>query len=332
MTSRSRYKAVILDNVFKDYDIEEEILRQAGCTLAVADPESESEMISLVSDADAVIVNLHQINENVISTMIKCRIISRYGVGFDNVDIAAAARFGIWVSNVPDYCIEETSDHAIALLASCARNISRKDRCIRNGKWKMEHGCQSLRIAGKTLGIIGYGKVGRAVHRKLSGWDLDHVLVHDPYIKAEELSGKHVRIVPLQTLIRESDFITIHTPLTPETHHLIGRHELAMMKKTAIIINTARGKIIDEAALVEALASGKIMGAGLDVYETEPLPGNSPLCATENVVLTNHTAYHSGESEIELKTLSALNVAETLCNGKPMYPVNSVAIPACGKM
>ncbi|MBN1523150.1 MAG: C-terminal binding protein [Spirochaetales bacterium] len=318
-------KIVILDSVFPDHDIERKILIDAGCNVVTANPECDAEIRRLTFDADGVIVNMHPLSAETILNMEHCAVISRYGTGFDNVDVQAADDRKIWVANVPDYCIEETSDHAIALILSCTRNIALKDRLVRAGNWKLEQKIESTRIAGKTLGIIGFGKIGQAVCRKMSGWNLSRILVSDPWQDERVISECGASAVSLEELCMKSDIITLHVPLTDQSKYLVSRKEISVMKHNAIIVNTSRGKIIDETALVTALKNNRIAGAGIDVFEQEPLPADCGLKALDNTVLTDHTAYHSGESVIELKTLAALNVVETFKEGKPLYPVNRIA-------
>jgi D-3-phosphoglycerate dehydrogenase len=266
-------------------------------------------------------VNLAPITAKVIAAMKKCKCVSRYGVGYDNVDAAALKARGIFLANVPDYCGEDVSDHAMALLMDCVRKVSRKDRLVRQGQWNLTGVQDVFRVAGKTLGFVGYGMIARVLHRKLSGFNLGRVLIADPFVPAEAARKAGAELVDLSTLCREADFISIHAPLLPATRGMIGRAQFGLMKKTAILVNTSRGPLVEEAAIVEALKSGKIACAGLDVFGAEPLPMDSELRKLDNVTLTDHAGWYSVESMVELKTKAAQNIADTLTMGKPKYAV-----------
>lgn len=320
----SRYRVAILDSRFEDYREEEEVLGKADASVAAHNPLSEAEVAEVVHDVDGILVNLHQLGSDIIERMGRCRVISRYGVGYDNVDVDAATAKGIWVANVPDYAMEDVSDHALALLLACIRKIPYRDKRIREGGWNLGTEQRSFRVKGKILGLIGYGGIARSLHRKASALGLDAVMVFDPYLPAEKIREDGAVPVNLGELLTGSDFISLHAPLSEETKGLIGQKELALMKETSILINTARGPIIDEDALCNALSEGRIQAAGLDVFEVEPLPPESPLRALDNVVLTDHTGYYSEESLVELKTKTAMNVAKVLQGGEPVYAVNRV--------
>jgi D-3-phosphoglycerate dehydrogenase len=321
----SKYHVAILDNRFKDYRDEEAVLKQVDAAVAAYNPQSEAETAEAIHDADGVLVNLHELSSGIIEKLTRCRIISRYGVGYDNVDVQAATAKGIWVANVPDYAMEDVSDHALALLLACIRKIPYRDKRIREGGWNLGAEQVSFRIKGKILGLVGYGGIARALHRKASALGLEAVLVFDPYLPAEKIRECGADPVDLNELLSRSDFISLHAPLSEETKGMIGEEELALMKETSILINTARGPIVEEKALCKALAEGCIQAAGLDVFEVEPLPPESSLMSLDNVVLTDHTGYYSEESLVELKTKAALNAAKVLQGGEPVYPVNRLS-------
>jgi D-3-phosphoglycerate dehydrogenase len=319
-----KYTVVVTDDRFGSYREEEEVLGQIGARVVVRNLASEEEAIRELASADAILLNLFPLTGRIISKLERCKVISRYGIGYDNVDVEEATRRGVWVCRVPDYCIEETSEQALALLLACGRKISYKDREIRNGRWNLHREMHTGRIAGKVLGIVGYGAIGRRLHRKASGLGFSRVLVSDPYVDPAliEIAGAHP--VDARILYRESDFISLHVPLTGETRGMISAKELGIMKRTAIIINTSRGPVIDEAAMTRALSDGRIAGAGLDVFEKEPLPADSVLKKLDTVVLSDHASWYSEESVVELKTKAARNVAAVLSGEKPHYPVNEV--------
>ena len=317
-------KVVILDTLYSGYEEERSALRDLDTEVVTTKGENASALRELVADADGLLVNLNPVDAELVRGMTKCRIISRYGVGYDNVDVNAATDAGIWVSNVPDYATEDVSDHAVALLMACVRKIPLRDAGIRAGEWNLKERQRSRRTAGKTMGVLGLGNIGTATAVKLSGFGFARILACDPYIKEEAFAAAGAERVDFDTLLGESDFITIHTPLNDETRHLIGSRAFSLMKKSAILINTARGGVIDTVALVEALRSGEIEYAGLDVHEQEPLPEDSPLFALDNVVLSDHCAWYTEESLVELKTKAAQNVADVLSGNRPRSPVNDI--------
>ena len=315
------YRVAIVDDRFEAYREEQEILGTIA-TLDVTRSTDPDEILEFVRDADAVIVNLAPIPRRTIQAMRRCRIISRYGVGYDNVDIDAATERGIWVARVPDYGIEDVSDHALALFLACVRKIPFTDRGIRAGGWGFRRNRPSYRIRGKTFGLLGYGAIARALHRKLSGLGLARVLAHDPYVEAAELRAAGAEPAGVDELLAASDYVSIHAPLTSDTRGLIDSARLATMKPTAIIVNTARGGIIDEDALAEALRAGRVGYAALDVFETEPLAADSPLRDLDTVILSDHHAYYTEESLVELKTKTALRVRSVLEGGTPESALN----------
>jgi D-3-phosphoglycerate dehydrogenase / 2-oxoglutarate reductase len=320
----SRCTVVIADDRYTAYDEERAVLAEVEAEVRVFSSSSPSEARAAFADADAILVNLFPMSAAIIESLPKCRVISRYGVGYDNVAVDAATRKGIWVTFVPDYCFEEVADHALALLLGCIRRIGYKDRMVRQGKWNVHRDQPCHRIEGKTLGILGYGNAAHTLLRKVSGLGFGRVLMCDPYVRASTLKAAGAVPVDLASLLAESDFISVHVPLNAETRHMIGRKELAAVKRGAILVNTARGAVLDEQAVADALRDGRLGGAGLDVFEEEPLPGGSPLRQLENVIFTDHAGWYSEESVVELKTKAARNAAAVLAGGIPPYPVNNV--------
>jgi len=319
----AKYRIVVTDDRHGSYEVENQILREIGAAVEVHNLGDEAETIEVLREADAVLVNLHPMPGTVIRALARCRVISRYGVGYDNVDVDAATAAGIWVARVPDFCLEDVSDHALALLLSCIRHVALRDRRIRRGEWKQIGEYPSHRIVGRTLGLIGFGTIARALLRKVSGLGLERVLVFDPYIERREVEAAGAVAAGLRELLKESDYVSVHAPLSPETRGLIGARELGMMKPRAVLVNTARGPLVDEKALAEALSRGKLGAAALDVFAEEPLPSNSPLRSLENVVLTDHCGWYSEESMVELKSKTARNAMEVLKGGRPLYSVNT---------
>ena len=317
----SKFKVLLAESRYPHHNEEESVLKKIDAEMIVERSDQEHRIAELVADADGLIVNLAPITAKVVAAMKKCKCVSRYGVGYDNVDAAALKAKGIFLANVPDYCGEDVSDHAMALLMDCVRKVSRKDRLVRAGKWNLTGIQDVFRVTGKTLGFVGYGMIARVLHRKLSGFNLGRVLIADPFVSAEAAQKAGAELVDLATLCREADFISIHAPLLPTTRGIIGRAQFGLMKKTAILVNTSRGPLVDETALVEALKAGKIACAALDVFSAEPLPAGSELRSLDNVTLTDHAGWFSVESMVELKTKAAQNIVDTLTAGRPKYAV-----------
>ena len=319
-----RFTVVVTDDRYGAYAEEEAVLGAIDAALEVRNFTSEEDAIAGLGGADGILVNLFPIGRRLIESLPRCRVISRYGVGFDNVDVPAATARHMWVARVPDYSVEDVSDQALALLLACVRGVAFKDRGVRAGRWNMHREVPTRRVAGKVLGLVGYGAIARCLHRKVSGLGLSRVLVHDPYVEPAAVRKAGAEPVDLERLAAESDYVSVHVPLVPETRGMIGERILALMKPSAILVNTSRGPVLDERAVTAALGARRISAAGLDVFETEPLDSGSPLRALENVVLSDHAGWYSEESVPELKTKAARNVAAVLSGGRPVYPVNSI--------
>jgi D-3-phosphoglycerate dehydrogenase / 2-oxoglutarate reductase len=311
----------ITDYVFPSLEPEHRVLSPLGVELRPAQCKSEEEIIELTRGADAVLNCYAKMTAHVIERLDRCKIIARYGIGVDNVDLAAATRARILVTNVPDYCIDEVSDHALALLLSLARQIVAANGAVKGGAWDVVAHGGIRRLRGQTLGLLGFGKIAKALASKVQPFGMK-VLVYDPYLEPELISRHGAEAASLDRLLAESDAISIHVPLSPETRNLIGQRELARMKSTAFLINTSRGGIVDEQALAIALTEGQLGGAALDVFNVEPPPPDHPLRQAPNVILTPHLAFYSRESVIELQTKAAEEVARALKGEPPRSPVN----------
>jgi len=311
----------ITDYVFPSLEPERKVLESLGAELRPAQCESEEEIVELTRDADAVLNCYAKMTARVIESLQRCKIIARYGIGVDNVDLVAASKARILVTNVPDYCVDEVSDHALALILSLARNIVAADAGVKSGNWSVTAHGEIRRLRGQTLGLIGFGKIAKALASKVQPLGMK-VLVHDPYLDAELISRHGAEAISLDRLLAEADAISIHVPLSPETRNLIGDRELALMKATAFLINTSRGGIVDERALADALQQRQLGGAALDVLEVEPPPADHPLRQAPNIILTPHLAFYSRESVIELQTKAAEEVARVLKGEPPRSPVN----------
>ena len=319
----SKYKVLIADSRYPHYNEEKAILEAIDAEVIIERSDSEEKIIALAGELDGIIVNLAPITEKVASALTKCKCVSRYGVGYDNVDTAALKAKGIYLANVPDYCQEDVSDHAFALFMNCVRKIARKDRLVRKGQWNLSDVAKVYRIGGKTFGLVGFGGIAKCLHRKLTGFNIGRVLIADPFVSHEAAKKAGVELVDLDTLCAESDYISIHAPLMPATKGMISSAQFDLMKKTAIIVNTSRGPLIDEKALIDALKNNKIACAGLDVLETEPPASDNELFTLDNVTLTDHAGWYSEEAMVELKSKAAQNIADTLTKGKPTYIVNT---------
>jgi len=320
------FTVVITDSVFPSLDIERSVLGAVGAHLTALQATREEELLEAVEDADGLLVCYAPVTQRVIERASRCRVIARYGIGVDNVDLQAAAARGIVVTNVPDYCIEEVSDHALALILACARRIVHLDRLVHTGRWDPKDALPIRRLQGQVLGLVGFGKIPRRVAAKAAGVGLIPV-TFDPFVDAATCAAHGARKVDLSALLAEADFVSVHAPLTAQTRGLIGDAELRRMKPTAFLINTARGPVVREAALVKALQAGWIAGAALDVVETEPLPPTHPLMTLPQVLLTPHVAFYSQESMQELQRKAAEEVARVLTGHAPHYAVPLPSVP-----
>jgi D-3-phosphoglycerate dehydrogenase len=309
------YLAVITDCEFASCDPERRELaglaevRKYAC-------RSEEQVIEAAVQADAVLVQYAPITRRVIDSVEKCRVIARYGIGVDMIDVDAATKRNIPVVNVPEYCVEEVSDHTLALMLAAVRKILLLHDSVAGGRWDFSTAAPVVRIRDLTVGLVALGKIARRVAEKLRGFGCS-LIAHDPYADRQAASALGVELVALQTLLERSDIISVHAPLTKETRHLIDREAFRRMKRSAWIVNTSRGGVIDESALNLALDRGLIAGAALDVLEEEPVSINNPLVGRDNVVLTPHCAFYSVASLRDLQILTARGVAQVLRGETP---------------
>ncbi len=322
----NRFTVVVTDSAFPSLDIERSVLGAVGAHLTLLQATREEDLFPAVKDADGLLVCYAPVTQRVIERAVKCRVIARYGIGVDNVDLQAAATRGIVVTNVPDYCIEEVSDHAFALVLACARRVVHLDRLVHTGRWDSKDALPIRRLQGQVLGLVGFGKIPRRVAAKAAGVGLTSI-AFDPFVDAATCAAHGARKVDLSTLLAEADFVSVHAPLTAQTRGLIGEAELRQMKPTAFLMNTARGPVVSEDALVRALEAGWIAGAALDVVETEPPPPTHPLMTLPQVLLTPHVAFYSQESMQELQRKAAEEVARVLTGHPPHYAVPLPSMP-----
>ncbi|MEZ4864718.1 MAG: C-terminal binding protein [Caldilineaceae bacterium] len=306
-----------------DLAVERGVLRQLDVEIVHTGNLTEPDALAAVEEAAALMVTLERVTAPIINSMQHCRIISRAGTGLDTIDIPAATARGIWVAYVPDYSIDEVSTHAIALLLAQARGLLPLVQSTRSGGWDPMRSGPVYRLREQTLGVIGFGRIGQATAAKGRGLGL-RVLVHDPLLNEEAAQRIGVTPVDLPTLARESDYISLHTPLQESTRHLVNADLLALMKPTAYLINAARGPLVDEMALLTAVRNGAIAGAALDVLNVEPPAADNPLLQEERILITPHSAWYSEEAKIEMRTRAAEEVVRVLQGQPPRAPANQV--------
>jgi len=318
----------VTDSVFPNLNAATAVVSTIGAELKLAKSSSPEDILAVAKDADAVLTTYAKVTGDMIPQMTKCRIIARFGIGVDNVDIPVATSKGIVVTRVPDYCLDEVSDHAMALLLSLVRKIPSSNARTQAGEWKMPAVVPIHRLRGTVLGLVAFGQIPQLMAPKAKAFGM-RVVTYDPYIPDDVLKRAGVERVEFDELVRISDYISIHTPLMPATHHLFNAAVFSRMKPGAYIVNTARGPIIDEAALAVALDKKQIAGAALDVMEKEP-PGSSPLFGRDNIIVTPHTSFYSEESLVDLQTKAAEEVVRVLSGQAPKNPVNPDALKASG--
>jgi D-3-phosphoglycerate dehydrogenase len=319
------YQIAVADSVFPNLDPAREVLSRVGGQLQLASAPTPEAIMGIARDADAILVTYAKITGDMIRQLTKCRIISRFGIGVDNVDIPEATKKGIVVTKVPDYCIDEVSDHTMALLLAVVRKIPFINTQVHGGTWKMPAVVPIHRLRGTVLGLVGFGRIPQLVAPKAQAFGMK-VIAYDPYVPAAVFASAGAESVDFPTLLKTSDYVSIHSPLVPETKNLFNSDAFRQMKPTAYLVNTARGPIVDEAALAEALDAKRIAGAALDVMVQEPPPGNSPLFGRDNVIVTPHTSFYSEESLVELQTKAAQEVVAVLMGQAPRNPVNPEAL------
>jgi len=317
-----RFLIAVTDSPFPSLDPAKKALARLDPEYRMAKSSSPEDILSVARDADAILVTYAKLPGELLRQLKNCKAIGRFGLGVDNIDLPAAKDLGIAVNYVPDYCLREVSDHAMALLLALARKVTFSNRLVQSGRWEVPPIVPLRRLEGQVLGLIGFGNIPRTLAPKAKAFGL-HVLTHDPYVSQEALAAAGVEGVSFDELLARSDFISVHAPLLPATRELMNASTFAKMKKRAFLINTARGPLVDEAALVVALNSGQLGGAALDVVATEPLAKDSPLLGRDNVILTPHTAFYSVEALEELQTKCAGDVARVLSGEKAIYPISA---------
>ncbi len=312
----------VTDSVFPSLDPAKAALAKLNPTFQMSKSANADDILAVAKDADAILVTYAKLTRDILTQLTKCKAIGRFGLGVDNIDLVAAKEKGIAVNYVPDYCIREVSDHAMALLLSLIRKVPLSNKLVQSGRWEMPAVVPIRRIEGTTLGLLGFGNIPRLVAPKAKAFGI-RVIAHDPFAKAELFKSTGVESVDLDTLYAQSDYISVHAPLTPQTRGMLNAAAFAKMKKGAYIVNTARGPLIDEAAMIAALDSGQLGGAGLDVVAAEPLARDSKLLGRDNVIISPHTAFYSIEALNELQTKCATDVARVLSGEKAVYPISA---------
>jgi D-3-phosphoglycerate dehydrogenase len=342
MTETPAFRVVITDCEHGSIDPEIEVLSAINARVEWHNCRTEQDVIDVAADADGLIIGYAPITARVLDALgrtpygvLRCRIVSRYGIGVDMVDIPAATRHGVAVTNVPDYCLDEVADHTMALLLALARKLLALDHAVRDGRAVKEGHWNTVEVAGpiyrlskQTLGIIGLGQIGRRVARRAQAFGMQVIVAFDPAVRSEAASELGVTMQPLEAVLSQADYLSLHVPLTEDTRHLLNADRLALMKPTAVIINTTRGAVIEEAALVAALQHGRLAGAGLDVYEREPISPDNPLRTMENVVLSSHAAWYSEDALRDMKIKAAQAVADVLQGQVPRAILNPSVLGA----
>ena len=325
-------RVVITDCDHGFFEPERFVIESAGHELVIAHCRLTDEVSNIAFDADALICQSVPITYDLLKSLPRCKVVGRYGVGIDNIDVSGATTLGVKVVNVPDFCSEEVASHTLGLILSLARQIViLNDRLKRDPEYFSRFWTNRMssiscieRLSKQVLGIIGFGKIGRLV----GTWAKElgfMIMVYDPYISDEIVVRQGMRFVSLDTLLKQADIVSLHIPLNSETCGMIGPKELAKMKPTAYLVNTSRGAVIKESALIEALQRQKVAGAALDVLEEEPFPADHPFFRMENVLLTPHIAYYSRTSIVELKTRVAQYVLNALTDSG-FYPLANAEV------
>lgn len=311
----------VADSPFPNLNPAEAVLSELDAEMVMADEPTLEGILKVAAEADGLMVTYGQITADVIKGLKKCKVIGRFGLGVDNIDIDAATKAGIAVVYVPDYCIDEVSDHAMAMLLDLARKVSFSNSLVQAGRWEMPAVTPLSRLRGRTLGLAGLGQIPRAVAPKAQSFGLK-VIAYDPFVDNEVAKALDVELVDLDTLLESSNYVSVHVPMMPETEKMFGADAFKKMKADALLVNTARGPLVDTDALAEALDAGEIGGAALDVMPVEPPGADHPLLGRDNVILSPHTGFYSIEALEELQTKTARGVIDVLQGNTPVYPIN----------
>jgi D-3-phosphoglycerate dehydrogenase len=316
---------LITDYAWPTLDPERGVLDPVGARLLVAKTGSREELVELAPEADAILCNWKRVDKNVIREAKRCVTIGRYGIGLDNIDVATATSLGIVVTNVPAYCLDDVADHTMALLLACNHKVCWFDRDIKQGRYDLQAHLPLRRLRGKTLGLAGFGKIGHSVAQRAIAFGL-RVLALQPRSNSRGADFPGVEFVPFDQLLEQSDYISLHLPATEQTMGLFDRSAFEKMKPGVVLINTARGSLIRQQDLIEALDSGQVSAAGIDVWPTEPLPPGDPLAIHPRVIATPHSAFYSDEALLELQNTAASQVAAVFSGRRPANIVNEIVL------
>ena len=311
----------VADTPFPSLEPARQALGDIDAEIHVATEPTPEAILEVAREADALFVTYAKITGDIISELKQCRVIGRFGVGTDNIDISAATRAGIMVTYAPVYCLDEVSDHTLALLLALARKIPYAHSLVNDQRWEMSAVVPINRLRGRTLGLVGFGNIAQSIVSKARAFGIKTIAA-DPYVPEEVFTKLDVERVDFDQLLEQADFISIHTPLTEETTNLFGQEAFQRMKPGALLINTARGPLVDIDALATALEAGEIAGAALDVLPKEPPPDDCPLFGRDDVILTPHTGFYSTDALLDLQTTVATDVASVLNGESPRFPVN----------
>lgn len=322
-----KFKVLITDCIWSGLDIETRVLAECDATPMAAPDGKEETLAALARDAHGILTCFAPVTPRVLQAASNCVVVARYGVGVDNIAVDAATKLGMLVTYVPDYCMDEVSDQTMGYIIALNRRFPAFERLARQGNWaSLPLDTPVLRLRGSVLGIMGLGRIGRAVCLKARAFGME-ALAFDPYISEDDFQKVGATPCSREELLKRSDFVTVHTPLNEETRGLISQQELRLMKPSAFLINCARGPIVDEAALVEALRQGWIAGAGLDVLQSSHPPASHPLFSMDNVIVTPHTAFFSQQSLQELRARAAQSVVAVLKGQMPEHVYNIAVLP-----
>lgn len=299
-------KVVVTDYIEENLDWEAAELKKAGIDFSIFQLKfkPEDEIVPILADADVIVVNMVKFTDSLLARLPKCKLLIRHGIGYDNVDLAACTKHKVVFAYQPDYCVDDVAEHAIALIFACARKVPYSrltlEESSRTGQWDFSKLFPLYRMKGKTLGVIGTGRIGGTLVRRMKSFGF-RIIANDPYLSDARKAELEVPFVDKEQLFREADFLTIHTPLGPETRHIVNPASLALMKPTAYVINTSRGGMVDAKALADACKAKRIAGAAIDVFDVEPPPQDHPLFGLDNVILTPHLGWASVESGDQIR-------------------------------
>lgn len=315
------FKVTLVDHEWEDLIIEETLFKEAGIELNILQSKNKEDIIAAAKESDALLVMYATIDREIMEAAPRLKLISRYGIGVNMIDVEAATQLGIQVANVNDYCVDEVSDHALAGILAASRRLFEYNLHTAAGGWDFKSVSRPLRASQAKVGLLGYGKIPKRLAEKLKviGYE---VLAYDPFVTEEKMLEDGVIKATVNEIMEVSDFISVHVPLIAATHHLIGEEQFALMRKNPYIINTARGPIIDEKAMIQALEKGTVSGAFLDVTEEEPLLEQHPLREMKNVILSPHAAWYSVDAYREIREKAVQNLIEKSVGKKPTFALN----------